>query len=462
MVIIQKENEKSEKAEEAVFERELLNRDFEKEYPFGIAVDLGSTTIEVVAIDFRNRKIFGKTKERNVQSAYGADVMMRIMHGMRGMQNTLHEMLCKQIENMSYEIMQEASSTEIWKRTSEEGNGLLFFVVGNPTMTHYFLGKDVTGLGVAPFLHAYRGKVLCSGKDLGFEKYPQAKIKVMPLIRGHVGGDALALIGRKELYRKDKISLAIDMGTNAEMILSKYGEIQACSTASGPALEGKGIQCGMLAKNGAVTDVKLAKNTGNITIQVIGEDAPKGVCGSGLLHLIGELLRTKILQRDGYLPSYQEREKYGIPEKMATRLVERKGQRAFLLCSEQENERELYLLQEDIRNIQTALSAMKTGMEILIKKSGIKLEQIEEVLVAGALGERIREASLLETGLFPKEWSGKIYAIGNAAKQGAMLGLVCGTFINEMEQLVKQIEHIELADSTCFQNMYLRNMDFKI
>lgn len=459
LVIIKRE--KDEEKRESDFERKLLQKEMPEKYRIGIAVDVGTTTIDMTVIDFYEKKIVGKSRQKNSQTMYGADVMMRIMHAVRGMQETLHEMLCQQIETMAEDILKKSVSETGRRIKNEAGNGLLFCVVGNPTILHLFLNKEVGTLSGYPFAHAYHGKIVCTGKDISFQKYPAAKVKVFASICAHVGGDALAVVARKKLHQSRKVKLAVDFGTNAEMILSCNGTLLVCSAASGPALEGKGIQCGMIAKAGAITDIRLAKNTGNVVLTVLEADKAKGICGSGLIHLLAELRKKNILQEDGYLPAQEEWASYGIAHTFKDRLVKREGQRAFLLCEETDSNRELYVLQSDIRSIQTALASIKTGIEIMLKRTGIGYAQIHEVLLAGALGEHMKEDGLIETGLFPDVWRGKIHPIGNAAKEGAMLGLIEDGLVEAMEKEAEKIKHIELANDEMFQSLYLSNMNFK-
>ena len=188
--------------------------------------------------------------------------------------------------------------------------------------------------------------ILCPGKNL-----------CLVGVAAHVGADALAVIGAERLYQKDRVQLAVDLGTNAEIILNQKGKLRVCSTAAGPAFEGKGISCGMAAKAGAVAEVKIAAGNGNIILGVLEGEEPAGICSSGLVDLLAQLRRCKLLLKDGYLLGCSEAEGAGIPKQLCSRLVTRKEQNAFLLCGAEEGKREIYLLQSDIRNLQLGVSA---------------------------------------------------------------------------------------------------------
>lgn len=421
----------------------------------GIAVDIGTTTVVAYLWDFSRGKLLRVLSQENCQTRLGADVMMRIMHAQRGKGEELHRMLVEQIEGMAEKLL------DFWQ---DAGNSLSaeeeisMSVVGNPTMCHFFLNKDVKGLAGAPFRSAYAGNYRCTGEDVGFRRGSQIKIQVLSGIAAHVGSDALAVLGVTERSVENGTKLIVDLGTNAEIILIAGEKSACCSTAAGPALEGKGIACGVRAMPGAVTGVKIAPKTGNIVLEYISGSAPLGMTGTGILELMEGLRHCGILSRDGYLLDHSEAEEKKIHPKLAKCLVVRQGQRGFVLY---EGEREIVLYQDDVRNIQLAKGAILAGIQCILKKYGLAPEDVEEVMVAGALGNHLREEAVLRLGMFPAAFRGKLSLIGNGAGAGAVKMLAEPEFASEMERRAGGIAHVELAEMEDFKKNMVDGMEIK-
>lgn len=423
-------------------------------YEIGFAVDIGTTTIAMAGLDLRNKQVIGKNAQTNEQTTLGADVMMRIMHCMQGRGKRLHDLVVRQIERMAQELLLKYGQTVSQKNC-------LFFVVGNTTMCHLFLDKDVTGLAGYPFRPAYEGNYYCSGKEIGMQEFAQAQITVLSGIAAHVGSDALAVIGAEKLYQTDCIQLAVDLGTNAEIILNNKGKLYACSTAAGPAFEGKGIDCGMAAKEGAISGINLSVGNGNIILQVIEGAQARGICSSGLVDALAQFRKCRLMQEDGYLLSREEAQSIAICDALCERLVVRQNEHAFLLCKKEEAGREIYLRQSDIRNLQLAKGAIQAGMLSLLEATGLILESVDEFVVAGVLGSCVKPSNSIAIGLFPSMATDRLRFAGNAAGKGAIDGILCQGFPVDMEKKAQEITHIELAQQADFQEQLMRAMDFK-
>lgn len=427
------------------------------EIKVGFAVDIGTTTVVITALDLKEKKVIGTISQTNEQTKLGADVMMRIMHCMSGRQEKLHQFIVQQVEKMAEQLLEKAKEDKE-KILMEQ---CCFFIVGNTTMCHLFLDKSVEGLAGYPFRAAYQGNYQCIGKEIGMELFSPSKICVLSGVAAHVGSDALAVIGAEGLYQKDKVQLAVDLGTNAEIILNRKGKISVCSTAAGPAFEGKGIACGMSAKGGAITEVKIAANNGNIILGVIEGAGARGICSSGLVDLLAQLRKCRILLKDGYLLGQSEAAARGIPIELCKRLVLRKDQHAFLLCEEGENTKEVYLLQSDIRNLQLAKAAIQAGILSILAETELSIGDIDEFIVAGVLGSCVRTASGVSIGLFPAAVTERLKFAGNAAGKGAALGMIDPSFSKRMEMLAQEISHIEIAQMADFQGRLMGAMDLK-
>lgn len=418
------------------------------EKSIGFALDIGTTTIAMTAVDLYNRKIIGKISQINCQTAWGADVMMRVMHAGMGRLSMLQQMIVKQVEEMALGLLAGYHN--------EEGQ-YRFAVVGNTVMCHLFLGKSVDGLAGHPFKSAYQGNYYCTGGELGMDTFREAEILVLSSVAAHVGSDALAVIGARRLYEDTKVQLAIDLGTNAEIILNKKGRVLVCSTAAGPAFEGSGVACGMRAKPGAIVGVRLAPNTGNIVLEYLAGRKPRGICGSGLVDAVAELVRTGLLQQDGCLLEKGQAGAKGL----SGQLMSRNGSRSFVFCGIEQAEKEIYLAQEDIRSVQLAKGAIKAGVQSLLKEAGVSLEEVDELVVAGALGSCIHPQNAMGIGLLPKVRPERFQAVGNAAEDGAVEMLFDEEFAEKLERLAGQICHIELAASEEFRRLMLDGMAFR-
>lgn len=421
----------------------------------GIGVDIGTTTIVVYLWDFDNRELFRSLSRENCQTRLGADVMMRIMHAERGKKEELHQMLVEQIEQMMEELI---TCWQKERNTFVKEEEVMMSVVGNPTMCHFFLDKDVKGLAGAPFQSAYAGNYECFGKEVGFRNRKQMKITVLSGIAAHVGSDALALFGVAEQLGNNKTTLVVDLGTNAEIILIHKGKKYCCSTAAGPALEGRGITCGVRAKAGAVTGVKLAPRTGNIVLEYLAGKPPMGITGTGLLELMESLCRCGILTSEGYLIEKKEAEEKRIHPELVKCLITGKEGRGFLLY---QGEKEIGLYQNDVRNIQLAKGAILAGIQCLLKNCGLSPEDVEKVVVAGALGNHLREEAVIRLGLFPASFRGKFSFVGNGAGLGAVRMLTDPGFSMEMEKRAREITHVELAEKEAFQNYLIQGMELR-
>ncbi|MDE6853180.1 MAG: ASKHA domain-containing protein, partial [Lachnospiraceae bacterium] len=350
------------------------------------AVDIGTTTLSIEIYD-HNGKCVGGCAENNAQGKLGSDVMMRLMHVSEGRQEILHALIRDQIYHQLKRLLTDIigavnvveASNRIDGVHTEDGTDATLAhlrkisIVGNTVMCHLFLNKDATGLCGTPFRPGYQGSCRIFGKDLGWLACPDVEITVLPGIAAHVGADAAAVLMAERLWQKDRIQLAVDLGTNAEILLNNRGTLWVCSAAAGPAFEGKGISCGCRGGAGAVSGVKLNRANGNILLSVVpdsvtGKLLPRGICGSGLVDLIAALLENKLLQPDGYLLSRSEAKECGICDAFVQRLEGEDEERRFLLYdpladkvadADRKQTKCLFVTQQDIRHFQLAKSGIQ-------------------------------------------------------------------------------------------------------
>lgn len=361
----------------------------------GCAIDVGTTTLAVYQVDLATGKILGTKSAMNPQRRFGADVISRIQSAMHG------EDLTTPIRNALGEMA---------------GNACAWTVVGNPAMMQLLCGLPVDGLGRAPFTPAYRAAI------------EQNSAYVGPLISGFVGADAVSAALFAGLDRGNTTRLLLDVGTNGEMLLAHKGRIGACAAAAGPAFEGAHITCGMGGALGAIRRAKRLPD-GNWQIATVGDGAPRGLCGSGLIDAMAELVSAEIIDETGRL----EADAYLTPD--------------------------VYLTQQDVREVQLAKGAIAAGIELLMQEMGVA--EIDECYLAGGFGSAIDPQSALAIGLLPEQLRGKIVPIGNAAGMGAVEMLLSQSARDRAQALAAHAHYIELSELAGFQDAFVEHMLFE-
>lgn len=436
---------------------------------YGLAVDIGTTTVAAGLFELSDGHCVNSVSERNRQCSMGKDVIMRVMHAINGKLNELHKMIISQIEDIAVRLCEDVCETaDLYE----------ICVVGNTAMCHLFLGKSVKGLAGAPFSPSYKGNVSCKGSDCGFKVFLDVKIYLLSGVAAHVGADAVSFFCFGVNAVENKNILAIDIGTNAEIILKCQGTAYVCSAAAGPAFEGMGISCGLPACGGAISGVKIIRGSGNIILDIIHEhdlgvkdvnynknashtNIPKGICGSGLVDFIAELGKNGFLDENGYLLGREDIEGVSIYRKFCDNLVERDGEHSFLLCQASDLSKEIYLRQSDIRNFQMAKAAIQAGANCLLRKAGIGIDDLDEVVISGMFGSYIPKDSAVLVGLFPDVPFDKIRLSGNLAGTGAAKALLDEKFREETEKWAIKLRHVELADNEEFGEEFVKSMQLK-
>jgi uncharacterized 2Fe-2S/4Fe-4S cluster protein (DUF4445 family) len=271
-----------------------------------------------------------------------------------------------------------------------------------------------------------------------------------PLISAYVGADITSGILAAGLGEKRGTTVFIDIGTNGEMVIARDGVLAASSTAAGPAFEGMNISCGMRASKGAIESFAINAK-GEISFEVIGGGTPAGLCGSGLLDIAGELVRTGIIGPSGRFASGEINPPN--PE-LQKRLGEREGKRAFFINDE------VYLDQMDVRQIQLAKGAIRCGIEMLLSRLGLTAESVDSVVIAGSFGYHLNEASLLNIGLLPRAFAGKVEFAGNTSLSGGQAMLLNVSFREQMKTLAEKVDKVELADDPDFEKTFIGYLSF--
>jgi uncharacterized 2Fe-2S/4Fe-4S cluster protein (DUF4445 family) len=412
---------------------------------YGLAVDIGTTTVVAYLCHLPSGKCVASAADLNSQAQYGDDVISRIGYaGSAGdglgalsravvaVVNGLVERACGEA-GVSPEAIYELS------------------VVGNTCMGHLFLGVPPAGLGSLPFAPAFRSARAVRAIDLGIAVNPGALVYLVPSIGGFVGSDTVGVILAGELDRSDHLRVAVDIGTNGEIVAARDGEIYAASAAAGPAFEGARISQGMRAALGAIDRVEIGED---VSYHVIGEVAPRGLCGSGLVDAVAELVRLGIVTEAGRMLS--RREASGLPEKVAERLVGKGAEVRFVLAWPDEawGGEGVAVTAGDVRETQLAKAALYGGMELLLEELGARPGDIEELLLAGAFGNYIRRESAVGIGLIPALRADRIRSIGNGAGVGARLVLCSTEERRRAEEIARRVQHVDLSARKDFYDRF--------
>jgi len=420
---------------------------------FAVGFDVGTTTLAALLLDLNTASDRAVASRLNPQTRYGDDVLSRVLFARgnpQGLQ-TLHETIVQAVNEMIGELCVRSGI----------GRDKIYVLAfsGNTTMQHLLCRVDTSSLGIFPFTPASRFGISVTAAELGLHVHPHGRAYVFPIIGGFVGGDTVAGILATELTNTPGPRLLVDIGTNGEIVLWAKGKLTAASTAAGPAFEGARISCGMRGSEGAIEKVAI---DGRLRINVIGNVSPAGLCGSGLIDAAAELLRHKILSPQGKLHTPDQLPRDVLPE-LRQRIVLYDGKAAFLLASAEESAtgKPLVLTQRDFRELQLAAGAIRAGIEILLKRAGLKPQDLQEVFIAGGFGNFIRRRNAQRIGLLPGQIEHhRICYRGNTSLAGARLAALSLRARSLAEDIARQTEHVDLSTDPDFQQIFAEAMIF--
>jgi uncharacterized 2Fe-2S/4Fe-4S cluster protein (DUF4445 family) len=391
---------------------------------FGLAVDLGTTTVAAELVDLRTGRIADRAAAVNAQSSYGADVVSRITFAFENPDNL------RRLRTAAVQLINDMVGT-MSRRSGVPRHRIYDAVVaGNTAMNHILCGVAVDSMALAPFHAVFSSLSPFAASEIGLALHPQARVYVSPNIKSFVGGDITAGLVASEFAAEPGTGLFIDLGTNGEIVLKKGAEFVATSTAAGPAFEGMNISCGMLAVPGAIHRVEWDNG---FKCRTVDDLPPQGICGSGLIDLLAGSVARGLLGRDGRILG---------PEKRL-RLTER-----------------LALTQQDVRDLQLAVAAVRSGVRLMLREFRLDVADIDRVLVAGAFGSSLDIANAQALGLLPDVPAAKIAFIGNASLAGARLLLISRPARTVAETLAAKISHVSLATRPDFQDEFVQALEF--
>ena len=385
---------------------------------YGIALDIGTTTLAVYLIDLESGKVSSVISRENPQTKYGNNVISRINFARKR-----QDILEREIRTVANEMI---------ATLTDPGKVYEIVVVGNPVMRDLFFGYSVESLGKSPYEPLREGAVSKTAKELGLTVNPDTRVYGLPLIGSFVGADALAVVLATEMYKSEPVCMAIDIGTNTEIVLGNRERLMATSCAAGPAFEGAGISCGVGGVSGAIKEVSI--ENGEVMYKTIDDAAPVGVCGSGLIDALAELLEKRII--DGRGKFFGAEKEFKIAEG-------------------------INLLEKDIDQLNLAKTAVAVGIKVLLERYEIELEEIDSIFLAGGFVNFTNTENAIRIGLLPDVEQEKVRKVGNAAIEGARQALISKTKREDAEAVAKRIKHVKLEEEENFMEIFVSELYFQ-
>ena len=420
---------------------------------YGIAFDLGTTTVVATLLDLSTGTPVSVRSVLNKQQHFGADVITRIStimldpEALGRLSSLAHETLAELTEAVCSEG--EVTPREVYE----------IALAGNATMTHIALAVDPEPLGMAPFVLASRWFPELLASELGVAVHPRARAVVFPAIGAYVGGDITSGLLASGMDRDRRTRLFVDIGTNCEIVLGSEDRLLATAAPAGPAFEGASIRCGMRASDGAIESVKMSPE--DLAVKVIGDGEPLGLCGSGLVDAVAELVAVGLLEPSGRFVADDRAAE--VAPGLAERLRTVGGERVFVLHwlgERGDAERAIYLTQRDVRELQFAKAAIATGWSLLLEDAGIAAGDVQQVLLAGSFGSYLSPASAVRIGLVPPLPVLRIVSAGNVAGEGAKMALLSVRERAGAMALLEEVRYVELSDRSDFNDRFVDELAF--
>ena len=405
---------------------------------YGVAVDIGTTTVVASLVDLKIGTELATVSAINAQKKYGLDVLTRITYEIDHPETGISELQEAIVSVLNDLIANACEQAHVAAQNIYE-----ISVAANSTMMHMLLGIDATSMGKSPYAPIFTKAQELKAENIGLYAAKGARLYCIPSVSSYIGADIVSGAYVCQLHEAKDNVLFIDIGTNGEIVLSDCGKLKSCSCAAGPALEGMNIREGMRAADGAIEDVKILEDS--VELKVIGDANPVGICGSGILAAVRELLKVRILKPNGTfikLKDLQENDyRYA--------LIEMDGKkRQFKLTDT------LRITQGDIRQVQLAKGAILSGFCALLDRAGKNISELDRVIIAGQFGVHLPVDSLIFTGILPEAVRDKLEYVGNSSKTGAYMALMSQTAKRGMEELAQHMEYVELGLTNQYERLF--------
>ncbi|MDR0905571.1 MAG: ASKHA domain-containing protein [Oscillospiraceae bacterium] len=407
----------------------------------GLAIDIGTTTVSALLVDLETGRIIAKGSSGNGQIRYGADVINRIIEQQKP----------GGVERLRYAVIHESLLPIIHRLCDDSGMKperiYSATVAANTTMNHLLLGVNANHLRMEPYIPAFFEIEPLFSRELGIDLSPGAKMAIAPNIGSYVGGDVTAGALASMIWNSPELSLLVDLGTNGELVFGNNEFLMACACSAGPAFEGGDIKCGMRATDGAIEDCEISRETMEPSLNVIGGEKPVGLCGSGIIDLIAELFRAKIINGKGKFVREGERIVYDTEY----------GGARYILAREDESAtgREVFIDETDIDNFIRTKGAIFSAIMTLTQPLGFSPEDIERVFVAGGIGSGINIKNAITIGMFPGLPEERFQYIGNSSLSGAYATLMSREATGKLSSLAKSITYVELSTQTGYMDEFV-------
>lgn len=425
---------------------------------YGLAVDVGSTTVVAHLCDLRTGRVLATEAAMNPQVRFGEDLMSRVSYVM------MHPDGIEKMHRAVIATLNELARKAVLAAGIKPDDILDMVLVGNPVMHHLLLGLSPVELGGAPFALALNSALDLKARDLGLKLNPCARLHVLPCIAGHVGADNVAVQLAESPHQQDELMLVVDIGTNAEIVLGDRKQVLCCSSPTGPALEGAQITHGQRAAPGAIERVRIDAGTLEPRFKVIGCDEwlepgqviegarATGICGSGIIEVIAELFLTGLIDRDGRFDET-------APERSPrVRFTGRTGEYVLAEAAQTASGQPIVVTQNDVRAVQLAKAALYAGVKLLMQARGV--EKVDRIVLAGAFGSYIDPKYALVLGLIPDCELSRVVAVGNAAGDGARIALLNREARREAVRIAQNALHVQTAVAANFQAEFVGAIAF--
>ena len=418
---------------------------------FGLAVDIGTTSVVTTLMELESGEELASVSSLNPQAVFGADLMSRIAFAQLDAGN-LRKLRTRIVGLLNQHIEQVAADSGVLPKWIYK-----VVIVGNTCMHHLLLGIDPSHVGLAPYAPVMRHALVLPARELFLKVNPEARVCLLPLVAGFVGADAVGVALATRIGETPETRIAVDIGTNGEVLLGSRDRLWACSAPAGPALEGAQLRHGMRGALGAIDQVWL--EDGDLRFHTIGDAPAQGICGSGVIDAIATLLEADILDWSGLI-AVEGRDR--LPAPLRGRVSVRGEERVVTLARAGEGgaAREILLTQDDVRQVQLCKGAIASGAAMLQRIAGVAPDQVSELMLAGGFGNYLSIRSALRIGLIPPLPASRIRYVGNAAALGAQLALMSETERARAETIARRIEHVSLAAHPDFQDVFVDCMNF--
>ena len=399
---------------------------------YGIAIDIGTTSVVVCLVDLYSKEIIDKASSGNAQIKYGADVIHRIVYSTK--KNGLKELRDAIVEETLNPLLESVYT----KNNIDKDNVVSLVVAGNTTMSSLFLGVYTDYLRQEPFIPPFLKSPKLIGKDIGLHVNDSAYVFLAPSVASYVGGDITAGVLSAGIWSSEENILFIDLGTNGEIVFGNKDYMMSCACSAGPAFEGGGISCGMRASNGAIEKVKINKDTLKPNLTTIGNDKPVGICGSGIIDLICQMLITGIIDRRGKIHRDIDNKRIRFNEHEI-------GEYVLAFKEEYDLENDITVNEVDIDNFIKAKGAIYSGASVLIESLGMDFSVVDKVYIAGGIGNNLNIENSILIGLLPDIEREKFVYIGNSSLVGSYLALISKDAKNKLIDIGNEMTYVELS-----------------